>query len=80
MDRGVIVGGGLIAASFLVAMLLNRSAHEEAHPVEAHPVAAPAALPAVACEERAPVPPGTTPPAEVEAQKCKDSSAEPALK
>jgi hypothetical protein len=74
MDRGVIVGGGLIAASFLVAMLLNRSAHEEAHPVEA-----PAALPAVACEERA-LPPGATPVAEADARKCKDSSAEPALK
>lgn len=35
MDRGVIVGGGLIAASFLVAALLNRSAHEEGAPAEA---------------------------------------------
>ena len=34
MDRGVIVGGGLIAASFLVAVLLNRSAHEENAPAE----------------------------------------------
>jgi len=37
MDRGVIVGGGLIAASFLVAVLLNRSAHEEAVPAEREP-------------------------------------------
>ena len=29
------MGGGLIAASFLVAVLLNRSAHKEAAPVEA---------------------------------------------
>ncbi len=35
MDRGVIVGGGLIAASFLVAVLLNRSATNEAPPVKA---------------------------------------------
>jgi len=28
------VGGGLIAASFLVAVLLNRSAHEETAPAE----------------------------------------------
>lgn len=37
MDRGIIVGGGLIAASFLVAVLLNRSAHEEAAPTVIHP-------------------------------------------
>lgn len=35
MERGVIVGGGLIAASFLVAVLLNRSARQEIVPVEA---------------------------------------------
>lgn len=35
MDRGVIVGGGLIAASFLVAVLLNRSALEEGAAAEA---------------------------------------------
>ena len=29
------MGGGLIAASFLVAVLLNRSANNEAAPVEA---------------------------------------------
>lgn len=75
MDRGVIVGGGLIAASFLVATLLNRWAHEEAHPVEA-----PAALPAVACEERAPSPPGATPAAQRDAGKCQEPPAEPELK
>ncbi|HEY7640609.1 MAG TPA: hypothetical protein VH814_12870 [Steroidobacteraceae bacterium] len=35
MNRGVIVGGGLIAASFLVAVMLNRSAHEEPAPAQA---------------------------------------------
>ena len=45
MDRGVIVGGGLIAASFLVAVLLNRSANDEAPPAEA-----PRELPVPACE------------------------------
>jgi hypothetical protein len=39
MNRGVIVGGGLIAASFLVAVLLNRSAHEESAPVVRDPPA-----------------------------------------
>jgi len=34
MERGVIVGGSLIAASFLVAVMLNRSAHQEIVPVE----------------------------------------------
>jgi hypothetical protein len=34
MDRGVMVGGGLIAASFLVAVLLNRSANDEAPPAK----------------------------------------------
>jgi hypothetical protein len=46
MDRGVIVGGGLIAASFLVAVLLNRSAHEEGAPAEV-----PRKPPAHVCEE-----------------------------
>jgi hypothetical protein len=42
MDRGVVVGGGLIAASFLVAVLLNRSANNEVPPVKApHDVPAP---------------------------------------
>jgi len=53
MDRGVIVGGGLIAASFLVAVLLNRSAHEEGAPAEREP-------PASTCAD-----PGQRPPARV---------------
>jgi hypothetical protein len=52
MDRGVIVGGGLIAASFLVAVLLNRSAHEESAPVEREP-------PAHACADAGPRPNGS---------------------
>lgn len=28
MDRGVFIGGGLICASFLLAVLLNESAHK----------------------------------------------------
>jgi hypothetical protein len=57
MDRGVIVGGSLIAASFLVAVLLNRSAHEEAAPVEA-----PRKPPAHVCQdsEQRPTTPGVT--------------------
>jgi hypothetical protein len=51
MDRGVIVGGGLIAASFLVAVLLNRSAHEEGAPAKREP-------PARVCAD-----PGQRPPA-----------------
>jgi hypothetical protein len=45
MERGVIVGGGLITASFLVAILLNRSAREEAPPIKA------VEPPARVCEE-----------------------------
>lgn len=52
MDRGVIVGGGLIAASFLVAVLLNRSAREEAVPAEPAPEP-----PAQVCDDPAQVPP-----------------------
>ena len=55
MDRGVIVGGGLIAASFLVAVLLNRSANNEAPPAEA-----PRELPVAACEQVAKGPPGVS--------------------
>ncbi|HET9446951.1 MAG TPA: hypothetical protein VFO35_11860 [Steroidobacteraceae bacterium] len=52
MDRGVIVGGGLIAASFLVAVLLNRSANNEAPPVKApHDLPTP-------CEQVMKAPPG----------------------
>lgn len=53
MDRGVIVGGGLIAASFLVAVLLNRSANNEAPPAKA-----PRELPVPACEHVVKDPPG----------------------
>ena len=49
MDRGVIVGGGLIAASFLVAVLLNRSAHDEAPPAKV-----PREPPTLACEQAEP--------------------------
>jgi len=56
MDRGVIVGGGLIAASFLVAVLLNRSAPEEAVPVRAAPEP-----PARVCEDVAHGPAGALP-------------------
>jgi hypothetical protein len=55
MDRGVIVGGGLIAASFLVAVLLNRSAHNEAPPVKAQQE-----LPVPACEHVVKGPPGVS--------------------
>ena len=55
MDRGVIVGGGLIAASFLVAVLLNRSANNEAPPVEVR-----RELPVPACEQVVKGPPGAS--------------------
>jgi hypothetical protein len=62
MDRGVIVGGGLIAASFLVAILLNRSAHEEDAPVERKP-------PARICADAGP-PPGPGALTDTTAAKC----------
>ncbi len=55
MDRGVIVGGGLIAASFLVAVLLNRSANNEVPPAEV-----PRDLRVPACEPVAKGPPGVS--------------------
>ena len=55
MDRGVIVGGGLIAASFLVAVLLNRSANNEVPPAEVR-----RELPVPACEPVAKAPPGVS--------------------
>ncbi len=72
MDRGVIVGGGLIAASFLVAVLLNRSAREEGAPAE--PVPEP---PAQVCDDPAQVPPiaGRTP--DGAADECKRSQVKP---
>ena len=52
MDRGVFIGGGLICASFLIAVLLNESAQE---PV---PMPNPAAVERAAqeqvCDELAP--------------------------
>jgi hypothetical protein len=71
MDRGVIVGGGLIAASFLVAVLLNRSAREEAVPTRAAP-----APPARVCKDAAQRPPGARPVAD-EADRCDRPSAQP---
>ncbi len=64
------MGGSLIAASFLVAILLNRSAQEEAHPPQAAPEP-----PAQVCEDspRDPSNPGTTPDAAPEG--CKPSTA-----
>jgi hypothetical protein len=56
MDRGVIVGGGLIAASFLVAVLLNRSANDEAARTTA-PRQPPATR---ACDDLEPRVPGST--------------------
>lgn len=69
MDRGVIVGGGLIAASFLVAVLLNRSAHEEIPPVKAAPEP-----PARLCEDPVPLPPGALP--DRAREECQRSRAE----
>jgi len=37
MDRGVIVGGVLICASFLIALLLNRSVQAPAPPLDSRP-------------------------------------------
>jgi hypothetical protein len=53
MDRGVVVGGGLIAASFLVAIMLNRSANDEVPPAKAT-----RELPVPACEQIVKGPPG----------------------
>ena len=67
------MGGGLIAASFLVAVLLNRSAHEEGAPVKRDP-------PAHACADRGQRPParGTLPlPDPVDAE-CERSQSDPA--
>jgi hypothetical protein len=64
MNRGVIVGGGLIAASFLVAVMLNRSAHEEA---TAPPAVRPAAR---VCADLAQRSPTSVPAREGEDDKC----------
>jgi hypothetical protein len=70
MDRGVIVGGGLMAASFLVAVMLNRSAHQEAAPVEA--VRQP---PARACVDPGRRVPGATAVRETDEEKCTPTPA-----
>lgn len=44
MERGVVVGGLMICGSFLLAVLLNRSAMEELPPAPA--IAAPMSAPA----------------------------------
>jgi hypothetical protein len=73
MERGVIVGGSLIAASFLVAVMLNRSAHQEIAPVEAVP---PPPLPACTeIEQRAL---SATNASHGGEEKCKPLPADPA--
>lgn len=67
------MGGGLIAASFLVAVLLNRSAHEEARPAKAIP-----APPARICEDSAPRVAGVTPSGSVDTEPCKRLPSESA--
>lgn len=66
------MGGGLIAASFLVAVLLNRSAREEAAPAEPAPEP-----PAQVCDDPAQGPsiPGRTP--DRAADECKASQVKP---
>jgi hypothetical protein len=73
MDRGVIVGGGLMAASFLVAVLLNRSAHEETPPMKAVPQP-----PAHVCEELDPNAPVATPAGTESGPECKQPPVESA--
>jgi hypothetical protein len=73
MDRGIIVGGGLIAASFLVAALLNRSAHEETPPARAIPEP-----PAHVCPDPRQLAPGATPAREDDWEKCERQPAESA--
>lgn len=45
MERGVVVGGLMICASFLLAASLNRSAVDETPPGESAPAVAPMAMP-----------------------------------
>jgi hypothetical protein len=66
------VGGGLIAASFLVAVLLNRSAHEETPPAQAAPEP-----PTRVCEDSERPPPGPGPASDIAAENCKRSPDEP---
>jgi hypothetical protein len=72
MDRGVIVGGGLIAASFLVAVLLNRSANNEAPPAKA-----PRDLPVPACEHAVKGPPGVSGPPHPVRDDCERPQSSP---
>lgn len=74
MERGVIVGGSLIAASFLVAVMLNRSAHQEIVPVEA--VRPPPARACVDGEQQRAV--GATDASPDDEEQCKPSPAESA--
>lgn len=59
------MGGSLMAASFLVAVMLNRSAHQETAPVEA--VQQP---PARACVDPGRRVPGATLARETDDEKC----------
>jgi hypothetical protein len=72
MNRGVIVGGGLIAASFLAAIVLNRSAHEEVPPAQA---VQPSAR---VCADLAQRGPAATHAREGDEEKCVPSAADPA--
>ena len=73
MDRAVIVGGGLMAASFLVAVMLNRSAHKEIAPAEAVPQP-----PAQVCEDAEQRLPRTAPVRKGDPEKCRRSPGESA--
>jgi hypothetical protein len=68
-----MVGGGLIAASFLAAVLLNRSAHQEIVPVEAVPP-----QPARACADRQQPTVSTLHASPEVPEQCKPSPAESA--
>ncbi len=70
MDRGIIVGGSLMAASFLVAALLNRSAHDEARPARVVPEP-----PAHVCPDPRRLAPGVTPAPEEDPAKCQPAPA-----
>jgi hypothetical protein len=72
MDRGVIVGGGLIAASFLVAVLLNRSANNEVLPAKA-----PREVPVPACEHVVKGPPGVSGPPDKVREDCQPPPSSP---
>jgi hypothetical protein len=67
------VGGSLMAASFLVAVVLNRSAHQETAPAEA--VRQP---PVRVCVETGRRGPTATPVRETEDEKCTPATADSA--